>query len=436
MSGAAAAAPAAGTFAASDAVELAVVERSGFVESRHVGSAVVLSSTGEVLSAHGDPSAPIIPRSCLKPFQALAVLRAIGDGSGIPLDAVQTVLATASHAGTAEHVAVVESILQLAGLAPDALQCPCDWPGSSAARDALVRDGLDRSPLYMNCSGKHAAMFYACVLNGWPVESYLAPEHPLQQRILATIEELTGETVAASAVDGCGAPVYAVSLTGLARGIGRITTALPLAPIIHPVGGPFVGGASVDGAGAGRASGAASVAADVFVDATHAQGATEPVASGAADDATPPARLVSAEAATLTASVLANGWAIDGPGRANTLCIDELAVFSKLGAEGVMVMSTTAASPSPGAADAAGQSDPRSTGDAEQIHHRDTAGTTVALKMLDGDLRAATLVGLTLLVRAGALTQDSVDALLPRLGLTVYGGAAPVGAIRLGAALA
>ncbi|RFA09587.1 hypothetical protein B7R54_10415 [Subtercola boreus] len=405
-----AAASAIGTFAASDAVELAVVERSGFVESRHIGSAVVLSPGGDVLSTLGDPSAPIIPRSCLKPFQALAVLRSL-EGSGVSLDAVQTVLATASHAATTEHVAVVQSILDLAGLAPDALQCPRDWPGSSAARDALVRAGLDRSPLYMNCSGKHAAMLLACVVNDWPLDTYLEPSHPLQQRILATIEELTGETVAASAVDGCGAPVYAVSLVGLARGIGRITSALPLAPLLSPVD-------------------AADAPVDVFVSAASQPGA----ADGDAVEHTVALgldRLVSAEAATLTASVLANGWAIDGPGRANTLCIDELAVFSKLGAEGVMVMSTTAASPAPGAADAAGQSAPRPTGDDEPIHHRDTAGTTVALKMLDGNLRAATLVGLTLLVRAGALTQSSVDGILPRLDLTVYGGTAPVGAIRL-----
>ncbi|WP_116283364.1 asparaginase [Subtercola boreus] len=425
---------AAGTFAASDAVELAVVERSGFVESRHVGSAVVLSPGGDVLSTLGDPSAPIIPRSCLKPFQALAVLRAL-HGSGVSLDAVQTVLATASHAGTPEHVAVVQSILDLAGLAPDALQCPHDWPGSSAARDGLVRSGLDRSPLYMNCSGKHAAMLLACVVNDWPLDTYLEPSHPLQQRILSTIEELTGEAVAASAVDGCGAPVYAVSLVGLARGIGRITSALPLAPLLSPVDAADTPVDVFVSAASGRAPSGDGDGVDVDVDV--------------ASDITPALgldRLVSAEAATLSASVLANGWAIDGPGRANTLCIDELAVFSKLGAEGVMVMSTTAASPAPRAAAASGRSEPHATGDAgapTPAHGTagapaaapGTAGTAVALKMLDGNLRAATLVGLTLLVRAGALTEASVDALLPRLDLTVYGGTAPVGAIRLAPAL-
>jgi L-asparaginase II len=322
-----------GTFLAGAAVELAVVERSGFVESRHVGSAVVVGPEGEMLISLGDPSAPVFPRSCLKPFQALAVLN-----SGVELDAVQTVLATASHAGTHRHVEVVDSILAKAGLGRDALQCPADWPGDSAARDELVREHANRASIYMNCSGKHAAMLYACQVNGWPTDTYLELGHPLQQDILGTIERLTGETVVATGIDGCGAPIHAVSLTGLARGIGRITAATE---------GP---------------------------------------------------------AATLTASVLTNGWAIDGPGRANTLVIDELHVLAKLGAEGVMVMSV------PGVA-------------------------TVALKMLDGSLRAASLVGLTLLVSVGALTQAQLDALLPRLDLTLYGGTTAVGAIRVSATL-
>ncbi|TIH30108.1 asparaginase [Subtercola vilae] len=375
-----------GTFAATEAVELAVLERSGFVESRHIGSAVVVSPSGEVVRTLGNPDAPIFPRSCLKPFQALAVLN-----SGVELNAVQTVLATASHAATPEHVAVVESILAKAGLTTDALQCPDDWPGDSAARDELVRGHQHRASIYMNCSGKHAAMLLACVVNGWPIDTYLDLDHPLQQRIVETIESLTGERIAATGTDGCGAPVHAISLTGLARGIGRIT--------------------------------------------------------GASAESVPAASVLTASvltASVLTASVLANGWAIDGPGRANTLCIDSLAVFSKLGAEGVMVMSTTPATPLPdaSAADgaaasgaAAGAPAAGSGAPATESPAGTTAGTTVAIKMLDGSLRAATLVGLTLLVQAGALDERAVDALLPALDLTVYGGTSPVGSIRLGAAV-
>ncbi|GAA0996120.1 asparaginase [Subtercola frigoramans] len=326
-----------GTFEASEAVELAHLTRSGFIESRHSGSAVVVHPDGLISRSVGNPDAPIIPRSCLKPFQALAVAEALA-GAGVELTPLQTVLSTASHAGTPEHLVVVQSILDRAGLTPDALQCPHDWPGDSGSRDALVRAGSGRASLYMNCSGKHAAMLFACVVNGWPTASYLELAHPLQQRILSMIELLTGESVSATAVDGCGAPVHAISLVGLARGISRITS-------------------STDGA-----------------------------------------------ARFLTDSVLANGWAIDGPGRANTVCIDELGVFSKLGAEGVMVM----AAPD---------------------------GTTVALKMLDGSLRAASLVGLSLLVSAGALAQADVDRVLPTLDLTIYGGTEPVGAIQVSSAV-
>jgi L-asparaginase II len=74
----------------------------------------------------------------------------------------------------------------------------------------------------MNCSGKHAAMLATCVANGWPTESYLDPSHPLQQRIVETFAEMTGEPVAHVAVDGCGAPLLGTSLVGLARAFGRL----------------------------------------------------------------------------------------------------------------------------------------------------------------------------------------------------------------------
>ena len=62
------------TFTVADAAELAVVERSGFVESRHAGAAVVLAPDGEVLRTLGDTTAPVLPRSSMKPFQAVAVM--------------------------------------------------------------------------------------------------------------------------------------------------------------------------------------------------------------------------------------------------------------------------------------------------------------------------------------------------------------------------
>ncbi|WP_150308462.1 asparaginase [Planctomonas psychrotolerans] len=328
------------TITLTNAVELATVERSGFVESRHAGAAVVLAPDGTVLRALGDVSAPVFPRSCMKPFQALAIL-----ASGVDLSPEEITIASGSHSGTAPHVSLVRGMLARAGLPVEALGCPADWPLDRNARDELVRSGGRASPVYMNCSGKHAAMLLACVQNGWDTDSYLDPQHPLQERIRDVLQRFTGERIAASGVDGCGAPVHAISLTALARGIAKISTS--------PANSSF----------------------DIF-----------------------------RRAASLSAAIRANGWAIDGPGRANTLVVDQVGLLAKGGAEGVMVMA---------------QPD----------------GTSVALKMLDGSLRAASIVALELLAAVGSVPAEQVERIRPALDLAVLGGGVPVGAIRASAAV-
>jgi len=323
------------TFTVTDAVELALVERSGFVESRHAGSAVVLGPNGEVLRALGDIETPIFPRSTLKPFQAIAVM-----SSGVTLRGEDAAIATASHSGTQKHIDLVRGLLARAGINESALGCPTAWPIDSASRDSLVRLGAGKSALYMECSGKHAAMLVACVQNGWSLAGYLDPEHPLQKRILDVVERFTGERPVASGIDGCGAPVHALSLTGLARGVARIATSKSNSPFA-----------------------------------------------------------IYREAGFLAEAVRENGWVVAGPGLSDSIVIDRLGLFMKGGAEGVMVAS------------------------AEN-------GMTVALKILDGNLRAATIVALSLLADAGAIARADVDALIPELALAVHGGGRSVGSIR------
>lgn len=200
----------------SSAAELAVVVRSGLRESSHIGAAVVLDPSGTTLAEHGDADALLYPRSTMKFFQAMAVRRA-----GVSLEGEELVLSAASHIGTPEHVRVVRSILSRAGLDEDALQCPADWPMDAASRRAAT----EPQRITMGCSGKHAAFLLACVENGWPIESYLEPSHPLQRLILSTVEDYIGESIPHSGIDGCGAPVHAMTLRGLARGVGRIGTA-------------------------------------------------------------------------------------------------------------------------------------------------------------------------------------------------------------------
>ncbi|MGH4029462.1 asparaginase [Actinomycetota bacterium Odt1-20B] len=191
---------------------LAEVVRSGFVEGHHRGSLVLLAADGSVELALGDVTAPVFPRSANKPMQAAAVLRA-----GLGLGGERLALAAASHSGEVFHRDLVQKMLAEHGLTAAALQCPPDLPLDPVEAETYLASGAVRDRVTMNCSGKHTAMIAACALNGWDTDSYLDPEHPLQQLVLDVVEEAAGESVAAVGTDGCGAPLMALTLPGLAR---------------------------------------------------------------------------------------------------------------------------------------------------------------------------------------------------------------------------
>lgn len=288
-----------GPLDADGAAELAIVERSGWPESRHLGAAVLVDADGAVVSSLGDPGALIYPRSALKLVQATAV-----ELLGVVFDEEGTVLSAASHAGTPAHVAVVERMLAGAGLDASALRCPADWPGDAAAR----RAASEPLRITMNCSGKHAGFLAACAAHGWDTAGYLDPAHPVQRHVVETLERTAGERIAHLGVDGCGAPVPVLSLAGLARSASHTARA----------------------------------------------------------------------GTTLGDAILRHPWAIDGPGRSNTLTIERTGLVAKLGAEGVLVLVT------PG-------------------------GEAVAVKALDGAHRATTPVALELFVREGLLAREIAD---------------------------
>ncbi|MBP0451577.1 asparaginase [Kitasatospora sp. RG8] len=201
---------------------VAHVIRDGVVEGVHYGSVVVLGGDGEVRFRLGDIEAACYPRSALKPVQAVAMVRA-----GLPLDGDLLSLAMGSHSGEERHLAGVRRILELAGVTEDDLRNVPDLPYGPAVRDVWVREGRPPSRPAQNCSGKHAAMLYLCALNGWPLQTYLDPAHPLQTAVAEVVEELTGQRTANVTVDGCGSPLFSVSLHGLARAAARVATAAP-----------------------------------------------------------------------------------------------------------------------------------------------------------------------------------------------------------------
>lgn len=243
-------------FEATTFAPIAVATRSGFDESLHYGAGVVLcpdsdldqGSAADARTLHssaviGDPTAIVYPRSCLKPMQAHAMTEL-----GLDLPADLLAVACASHSGEGPHLDAVQRTLSLAGLSVDDLQNTPARPYGELARDAARRSGIEPSALQQNCSGKHAAMLVTCKANGWPIEHYLDPSHPLQQAIAAAISQLGLQELDTMhiGIDGCGAPTHAIPLHGLATAFARLAStdsAVAQAIRAHP---ELVGGSARD----------------------------------------------------------------------------------------------------------------------------------------------------------------------------------------------
>ncbi len=194
-----------------------IVTRGGVVESVHSAHVVVAPADGPPVEVLGDGGSVVYPRSALKPLQALAVRAQLGEHGATP-DVRQLAIACASHRGADDHQVEAAGLLAEAGLDESALRCPAAWP-----EDAAVRSDLDApTTLSHNCSGKHAAFLWAHTAAGEPAGSYLDPDSDLQQRIAARVGQVIGEALVGPGVDGCGAPAWRCSLSGLARGFARL----------------------------------------------------------------------------------------------------------------------------------------------------------------------------------------------------------------------
>lgn len=191
-------------------------------ESEH-RAAVCLRQGGRPVLELGDVDSPRLLRSTAKPFQALAALEVLLEAR-FHLEDAEIAVVSASHSGQPLHVDLVRGLLRRGGLDPEVLQCGPHAPLHAATRRALLQAGEAPGPLHNNCSGKHAAMLLACRLRGWDTATYLDPGHPLQMRVrrlLALFMDLEPEELPC-AVDGCGAPAFAASLSRTALAFERL----------------------------------------------------------------------------------------------------------------------------------------------------------------------------------------------------------------------
>ena len=194
---------------------LAKVTRGDLVESLHLGHLIVLNADGSTYLSKGSPELPIYPRSAIKSLQAAAMLKA-----GLKVEENELAIICASHSGSQSHIDLVTTMLTSRGISTSQLKNAVDKP--LGEKEKITWGEKPASQLAQNCSGKHAGMLITCQQNGWDMNTYLDLDHPLQVAIKNEIEELSDEKVSATSVDGCGAPLFAISLNGLAKAISNL----------------------------------------------------------------------------------------------------------------------------------------------------------------------------------------------------------------------
>lgn len=184
----------------------------------------MVDGDGTVVAAAGDPSAVTTLRSCVKPVQALPLMRAAEDG--FEISDAEVAIACASHGGEPVHVEVVRRLLERAGLDEEALACGPQLPMDETTATAVLVAGAAAAKITNNCSGKHAGMLAVCAVRGWPTAGYADFDHPLQVEIRDIMGGLAGIDLdlAPVGIDGCGLPTYGLELRGLARMLAAACT--------------------------------------------------------------------------------------------------------------------------------------------------------------------------------------------------------------------
>jgi L-asparaginase II len=200
-----------------------LVYRGEYLESSHDVHIAVVNNEGKLLYSYGNPDRLTFPRSSMKPFQAVPLIET-GAAEHFRYTPAELSLSCASHSGEQIHREAVLHILERIGLNEEALQCGTHIPRDIESYKQLLRDGKDLTPVFSNCSGKHSGMLATAVYMNEDVSTYREIHHPLQQRILVTIEDVCNipkEEIQLS-VDGCGVPVHQLPLSHAALGFARL----------------------------------------------------------------------------------------------------------------------------------------------------------------------------------------------------------------------
>lgn len=202
---------------------LVQVTRGAITESRHRGHIMAVEPDGTIAAYLGAPETVTFLRSAAKPHQALPLIES-GAADRFGFTEQEIALACASHSGEPIHTAIAASMLRKIGLEPKHLKCGTHEPFSPQVASELREKREEPNVLQNNCSGKHAGMLALAVHLGAPIESYDLPENPVQLAIGHTVAQFSGVPIEdiAVATDGCGVPVFGVTLKAMALMYARL----------------------------------------------------------------------------------------------------------------------------------------------------------------------------------------------------------------------
>jgi L-asparaginase II len=197
--------------------------RGDILECIHNGHAAVCDGSGQIVHAWGNPDAAILPRSSCKMIQALPLVES-GAADAANLTSEQLALSCSSHTGALIHTDRVSAWLDALGFSDDDLRCGAHPPSQTKEKLALIRANKTPCQIHNNCSGKHTGFLtLAKHLKSGP--EYLEISHPVQQASRAALEETTGLDSPSFAIDGCSAPNFETTVSGLARAMAFFATA-------------------------------------------------------------------------------------------------------------------------------------------------------------------------------------------------------------------